>query len=250
MEGQGNHTFHRGKIYGQNAVIISALLGVHGVIIFAAAMDGQRFLHHVVRLPDGAEAGGFGGHYVDAAAVVHGKGGNAGAEELHHGVFYGASCKCLFDDAQCNVLGANAGTRCAGEINANHLGQVNVVGSAQQLLDQLRSALTDCHGAVCAITGVGIGADNHLAASGIPLPHIGVDHGLVGGNKLAAVFLGGRQTEHMVVLVDGAAHCAQAVMTVGEHIGQRKLLEATGTGRLDNSHIGDVVGGHGIELHL
>ena len=70
---------------------------------------------------------------------------------------------------------------------------------------------------------------------------------LVGGDKLAAVLLGRRQAEHMVVLVDGAPHGAQGVVAVGEHIGQGERLHAGGPGGLDDAHIGDVVGGHGVK---
>ena len=70
----------------------------------------------------------------------------------------------------------------------------------------------------------------------------------MGGHKLAAVLLGGGQAKHMVVLVDGAAHGAQGVVTVGQHIGQGELLQAGGPGGLDDAHIGDVVAGHGVHL--
>ena len=54
----------------------------------------------------------------------------------------------------------------------------------------------------------------------------------------------------MVVLVDGAAHGAQRVMAVGEHVGQRELLHARGARRLDDADKGDVVARHGIEANL
>ena len=86
-----------------------------------------------------------------------------------------------------------------------------------------------------------------VVRGGVPLPHIGVDDGLVGGDELAAVLLGGGQAEDVVVLVDGASHGAQGVVAVGEHIGQGKLLHAGGPGGLDDAHVGDVVGRHGVE---
>ena len=51
----------------------------------------------------------------------------------------------------------------------------------------------------------------------------------------------------MVVLVDGAAHRAQGVVAVGEHIGQRKFCQSGGPGSLDDAHIRNVVGGHGVK---
>ena len=52
----------------------------------------------------------------------------------------------------------------------------------------------------------------------------------------------------MVILVDGAAHSAQAVVAIGQDIGDGKLLQARSAGRLDDADIGDVVAGHGVEL--
>ena len=52
----------------------------------------------------------------------------------------------------------------------------------------------------------------------------------------------------MVILVDGAAHSAQAVVAVGQDIGDGKLLQAGSAGCLDDADIGDVVAGHGVEL--
>ena len=65
----------------------------------------------------------------------------------------------------------------------------------------------------------------------IMLAGVLVDDGLVGGDVDAAVLLGGGQAEDVVVLVDGAAHGAEAVVTVGQHIGHGELLQAAGPGR-------------------
>ena len=45
----------------------------------------------------------------------------------------------------------------------------------------------------------------------------------------------------MIVLIDGATHGAQTVVTVGQHVGHGKFLETAGACRLDNAHIGDVM---------
>ena len=51
----------------------------------------------------------------------------------------------------------------------------------------------------------------------------------------------------MVVLIDGAAHCAQAVVAVGQGVGHGEAGEAAGTGCLDDADIGDVMGNHGVK---
>jgi hypothetical protein len=56
-------------------------------------------------------------------------------------------------------------------------------------------------------------------------------------HKDAAVFFHIPQTENMVILIDGAAHCTQRVMAVRQYIGNRKPLDAAGSGRLKDIHI-------------
>ena len=46
----------------------------------------------------------------------------------------------------------------------------------------------------------------------------------------------------MIVLVDGSAHGAKAVVAIGHGIGQRKALQAARPGALDDAHIGDIMG--------
>ena len=62
--------------------------------------------------------------------------------------------------------------------------------------------------------------------------------------------MSGGQGEFVVVLVDGAADSAEAVVAVGQDVGQRELLHAGSAGRLDDADIGDVVAGHRVELQL
>ena len=69
-------------------------------------------------------------------------------------------------------------------------------------------------------------------------------------HKDAAVFLCGGQTEAVVVLIDGAAHSAQAVVAVGEHIRDGELFQPGCTRRLDNADKSDVMAGHGVKLDL
>ena len=51
----------------------------------------------------------------------------------------------------------------------------------------------------------------------------------------------------MVVLVDGSAYCCQAVVAVGQDIGQRELFHTGCFGRLDDTDKGDIMGGHRIK---
>ena len=126
----------------------------------------------------------------------------------------------------------------------------NIVGFAQKLLDQLRTALTDGDRAVSAVACMRIGAENHSAAACIHFAHIAVNYGLMCRNKFAAVFFCRGQTEHMIVFIDRAADGAQGVVAVGQHIGKRKLLKTGGTGCLNDTDIGNVMRRHRVEFHF
>ena len=52
----------------------------------------------------------------------------------------------------------------------------------------------------------------------------------------------------MVILVDGAAHGAEGVVTVGHGIGDGEFLQPGSLGRLDDADKGDVVGNERVEL--
>ena len=250
MEGQGDHRLHLGQVYQNHIVIIRALRRIQGFILLPTSQGGHVRLGDLVGTPDRGQAGSLSGHHVDAAAVVHGQGGHAGAEKFHDGIFHDALGEGSTDERQRHILGAYAGTGHAGEIDGDDLGIGDVIGLVQQLLDQLRPALAHGDGAKGAISGVTVRTQEHLTAAGVAFSHVGVDDRLMSGDELAAVLLGGGQAKHMVVLIDGTAYGAEAVVAVGEDVGQRELPEAAGAGGLDDAHIGDVVGGHGIELDL
>ena len=145
-------------------------------------------------------------------------------------------------------MGTDARAGLAGQVDGNDAGTGEVIGSAQQLLGQLAAALADRHGTQSAVTGVGVGAEDHAAAACHGLTVVAVDVGHVGGDVDAAVLVGSGEGELVVVLVDGAADSAEAVVAVGQDIGQGELLHAGSTGGLDDADISDVVAGHGVEL--
>ena len=97
---------------------------------------------------------------------------------------------------------------------------------------------------------MGVRAEDHRAAARELFTGIGMDDALVGGHIDAAILLRGGQAEDMVVLVDGAADCAEAVMAVRQRIRDREFLHARGARLLDNTDIGDVVRNHGIKADL
>ena len=154
-----------------------------------------------------------------------------GSYKLHNLIFHVAAVKDSADNGQGHILGTNPGSGRSCHIYGHHPGHGDVVGLVQQLFYQLRSAFAHGHGAQSAVAGVGIRAQDHLSAAGEHLSGKLMDHGLMRRNIDAAVFLGAAQSEHMVIFIDGAAHGAQRVVAVGEHIGEWGISPVRKPGR-------------------
>ena len=250
MERQGDHGLDARQIDLDTAIVVGNIGGLELAVVVAAAVHGQKRVRVLVGGPDARQAGGLGSHDVDAVAVVSRHARDAGAHKLHDLVLNVALGKDGTDDGERHVVRADAGARGAREVDGDNAGIGDIVGVTQQLLGQLPAALAHGHGAQGAVAGVRVGAQDHLAAAGKVLTHKGVDDGDVRRNENAAVLLGRGKAKDVVVLVDGAAHGAQRVMAVGEHVRQRELLHARGARRLDDADKGDVVTRHGIEANL
>ncbi len=247
MEGQGHHGLDGGQVHADAAIEAGGLVVTQLGVIIGPAVHGQVIAHLVVRGPDGGQTGGLGGHDVDTAAVFHGKARHAGTGEFHDPVLDEAVLEHRADKGDGDVLRAHAGTGSVLQPDQHHFGTGHVIGLAQQLLDQLGAAFAHGHGAQGAVAGVAVGAQDHLAATGHHFTGVLVDDRQMGRHEDAAVLAGGGQAEEVVVLIDGAAHGAQAVVAVGERVGHGEAFQAAGAGRLDDAHIGDVVRGQGVK---
>ena len=247
VHGQGDHGPDLGKVHAHHAIVVGQLCRVQGLVVPCPAMDREVLPGLFIGLPDGGKAGGLGGHGINGVAGVLPQGGDAGAHELHDLVLDIAALEQLTHQCNGHIVGAAACGQSAGQADGHHAGAGHIVGAAQQLLCQLAAALADGHGAQRTVAGVGIGAKDHFAAARKALAHVLVDDRHVGRHKDAAVLFGSGQAEAVVILVDGAAHSAQAVVAVGQHIGDGELFQPRGAGRLDDAHKGDVVACHGIE---
>ena len=250
MERQRDHGLDTRQIDFDATVVVGNIGGLELAVVVAAAVHGQKRVCVLVSCPNGGKAGGLGGHDVDAVAVVGRHTRDAGAHKLHDLVLDVALGKDGADDGERHIVRTDAGAWGAREVDGDDAGIGNVVGVAQQLFGQLAAALAHGHGAQGAVAGVRVGTQDHLAATGEVLAHKGVDDGDVRRDEDAAVLLGRGKAKDVVVLVDGAAHGAQRVMAVGEHVRQRELLHARGARRLDDADKGDVVARHGIEANL
>ena len=237
-----------GQVDVDAAVVPGHVGGLEFLVVLRTAVDGQVFPGLVVGDPDGGPAGGLGGHDVDRVAVFHGQAGDAGADELHDLVLDVAVLVDRADDAQSNVVGADAGLGRAGQIDRDDARALEIVGSSNELLGQLAAAFADAQGADGAVAGVGVGAEDHLAAAGHQLSVEGVDVAEVGGDIDAAELMRGGEGELVVVFVDRAADRAQGVVAVGEQIRKRELRHAGSAAGLNDADVGDVVRRHRVVL--
>ena len=250
MERQRDHGLDARQVDLDAAIVVGDIGGLELAVVVTAAVHGQKRVRLLVGGPDARQAGGLGSHDIDAVAVVGRHARDAGAHELHDLVLNVALGKDGADDGKRHIVRADAGTRGAREVDGDDAGIGDIVGVTQQLLCQLAAALAHGHGTQGTIAGVRVGTQDHLAAAREVLTHKGMDDRDMGRNEDAAVLFGSREAKDVVVLVDGAAHGAQRVMAVGEHVGQRELLHARGARRLDDADKGNIVARHGIEANL
>ena len=190
MERQRDHGLDARQIDLDAAVVVGNIGRLELAVVVAAAVHGQKRVRVLVGGPDARQAGGLGGHDIDAVTVVGRHARDAGAHKLHDLVLDVALGKDGADDGERHVVRADAGARGAREVDGNNAGIGDVVGVTQQLLGQLAAALTHGHGAQGAVAGVRVGAQDHLAATGEVLTHKGMDDGDVRRDEDAAVLLG------------------------------------------------------------
>ena len=247
MEREGDHALLLGQVDADHAVVVRDLAGLEFLVSFRTLVDVEVLLDLLVGDPDGAEAGGLGGHHVDTVTEVDGQVLDAGAGELEHLVLHETALEGGLHQGDGDIVRAHAMARLAFQPHEDDLGGVDVPGVAEELLHELAAAFAHAHVTQRAVARVGVGAQDHVAAGGEGLAGILVDNGLIGRNIDTAVLLRGGEAEHVVVLVDGTAHRAQGVVAVGHRVRERELVETAGARRLDNAHVGDVVGNHRIE---
>ena len=213
-------------------------------------MDREIFFDPFVGAPDGAPAGGLRRHHVHAVPEFDRQAGNSGADKLHHTVLDEAVFENRADYRERDVLRPDAGARRSFQINRGGLGARQVVGAAEQLLDELRPALADAHRAERAVARVAVGAEYHAAAARHRLAHIGVYDREMRWDEVAAEPLRRGEAEGVVVLVYRAADGAERIMAVRQHVGHRKFFQPTRYSRLDYADVGDVVRGERVEAYF
>ena len=250
MERQRYHGEDLGEVHAHAAIVVCHVPRGELLVFLAATVSRKERVGILVGGPNRGQARGLGRHDVDAVAEIGRHGRDARAHELHHLVLHISLCEHLADDGERHVVRADARARGTFQIYCHNAGVRHVVGVAQQLLRQLAAAFADSHRTEGAIARMRVGAQDHLPAAREILAHERMDHRDMRGHEDAAVLLRGRKAEDVVVLVDGAAHGAQRVVAVGEHVGQGEFRHARCARGLDDADERDVVAGHRIEADL
>ena len=108
MEGQRDHRFDGRKVNFDHPVVVCNLTGVQLAVTFGVSVQFIELMGRFIGLPDRGQAGGFGGHDVDAQTEVVGEARNARPDEFENPV----GDKPLFEDsaAECDrdVMRADA----------------------------------------------------------------------------------------------------------------------------------------------
>ncbi len=247
MERKSDHALLSGEVDLDHAVVVCDLAGLEFFVGVGAAVHLVVFLDFLVGDPDGAEAGGLGCHHVDSVTEVGGQLGHSGACELEDLVLDEAALEDGLHERDRDIMRTYTMARLALKPYEDHFRGIDVPRIAEKLLNELAAAFANSHVSEGTVTGVAVRAEDHVAAFGQSLSCELMDHGLIGGNIDSAIFLGCGQTEHVVVLVDCAADCAERVVAVGHGVRDGELLQSAGAGRLDDAYISNVMRHHGIE---
>ena len=229
------------------AVIIGHICGIQFSIVVRSSVGSQELLRILIRSPYRGQAGGLSRHDVDAVPVICSHSGDAGSYEFHYFILHIALLEYCADDRKSDILRSDVRSGLAVEVDRDYAGISNVISIPEELLAELSAAFADGHRAERAVTGVGVGAQDHLAAAGHHLTHVLMDNADVRRNIDAAVLLSSREAKHVVIFVDRAADRAQGVVAVGQNIGQQELFHSGSSCCLDDSYESDVMGCHRVE---
>ncbi len=247
VERKRDHGLDLTQVDADTAVVVSDIRGIQFAVGVCSAMLSQILPGVLIRLPDRRQAGCLCRHDIDTVSVIGCHGSNSGSHKLHDLIFDIAVFKDCADQGQCDVLRADIRGGLSFQIDRNNTGISYIISIAEELLAQLAAALTDSHGAERTVAGVGIGAQDHPAASGHCFTHILMNDRDMRRNIDSAVLFRGTEAKHVVILVDRAAYRAQRVMAVGQHIGKGEFLHARSARCLDDTDKSDIVGCHGVK---
>ena len=178
-----------------------------------------------IRLPDRRKTGRLRRHNIDADSEIRTQRCHARSYEFHHLILHITVFKYRPDNSQRHILRSYALYGLTRQIYRHYFRSVDIIGLIQKLLHQLRTAFPHSHSSQRAVAGMGIRSQYHLPNAREHLPGILMDNRLMRRYVNAAIPLRACQPEHVVILIDCAAHRTERIMAVRQHIGHRKLYK-------------------------
>ena len=250
MKRHGDHRPDLTQVDLHTPIIVSRVTRLKLLIILAAPVDLIELLDLFIRLPDGRKAGGLGRHDIDTDTEISAERSNARPHKLHHFILDIPIAKDLTDDRQRHILRSDPRTRSPCEINGHDLRHIDIISLRKKLLDQLRSTLTDRHGAKRPITSVAVRTKDHLSAARKHLTRKLMDDCLVRRHIHSTILPGAGEAKHVIILVDRPAYRTKRIVAVGQHIRDGEFFQSRSPGRLDDAHKRDIMGSQLVKLDL
>ena len=249
VEWQGNHTLLRTEVDTNHSIIISHITRLQFLIILWAIMNLIMVFHLVIGNPNTTQASSLSSHDVNTVTEVDRQLFHTRTSKLQYFVFHKAIIEDSLYQRDGNIVRTNTTTWFAFQPYKHYLWRIDVPSIAKQLFYQFASTFTNTHVSKRTITCVGIRTKNHVSALHHCLTCILVNHGLISRNIDTTIFLGSRQSKYMVVFIDSTTYRTQRVVAVSHSVRKRELFQSTGTCRLDDSHISNVVRHHRIKAN-
>mmetsp|Transcript_41547 Transcript_41547/g.106288 ORF Transcript_41547/g.106288 Transcript_41547/m.106288 type:complete len:369 (-) Transcript_41547:81-1187(-) len=167
-----------------------------------AAGGGQVLGHALVVREHGGGGANLGTHVADGGHAGARHGLHTRAKVLHNGAgatLHREDARYLADD----ILGGGPIRHLAGQLNADHLGALQLPGQPSHDIHGVRAAHTDrAHAEATSVGGMGVRANHHAAGEGIVLQHDLVDDTRARLPEAHAVLGAGRGQEFVHLLVD------------------------------------------------
>ena len=154
VERQRDHSLLLRQVDADHHVVVGHVARLQLAVVVGALVYVVVVLHLVVGHPDAAQAGGLGGHDVDAVTEVDGQLLDAGAGKLEHLVLHHTALEGGLHKRDGHVVRTHTLLGLALEPYEHHLGCVDVPGVAQQLLHQFAAAFAHAHVAERSIASV------------------------------------------------------------------------------------------------
>ena len=147
MERKGDHALLAGEVDADHAVVPRDLSGLELLEGLGTAMGLVVSLNSLIGDPDGAEAGGLGGHHIDSVTEVNRELLDARAGELKDLILDETALECGLDKGYGHIMRADTMLRFAFKPHKNDLGSVDVPSVMEKLLDKLTATFADTHAA-------------------------------------------------------------------------------------------------------